>query len=416
MVKKFQIPWASWYSPDEITLEFPDSWDVQFYGVKDFPEISDEKEIKKLLNNPHGTPNLLELAKGKSNAVIVVEDTTRHARPHKILRVMLNQLNEAGISDENITLISALGSHRPMVREDFIKKIGLDVLERINVENHHPFLNLVYLGESKLGTPIHVNKTYYEAELKITIGSVVPHPLAGFGGGAKIILPGVCGLETLKANHSASLKGIGVGLGHITDLRRDIEDVCSRVGLDFSINIVSTVSGDIAGIFPGHYINAHRKAIELFRKMYTTEIPHKIEYDVGFFNTYPEDTELLQSSKALNMFMQNSKMVASRGAVVMLTASTEGRGFHSLEGQTGAAHYINYGDLPIWAFLEKRTPCLYSPNVTKADVYHFYPKSIIFEKNFKVLVEKLEKLIGKENPSAFIFPTSIQLLKNEKSV
>jgi len=201
MVQKFQIPWASWYSPDEITLEFPDSWDVQFYGVKEFPEIDNEEVIKKLLNNPHGTPNLSELAKGKNNAVIVVEDTTRHARPHEILRVVLNQLNEAGISDENITLISALGSHRPMVREDFIKKIGLDVLERINVENHHPFLNLVYIGDSKLGTPIHINKTYYEADLKITIGNVVPHPMAGFGGGAKIILPGVCGLETLKANH-----------------------------------------------------------------------------------------------------------------------------------------------------------------------------------------------------------------------
>ncbi len=413
MVKKFKIPWASWYSPNEITLEFPDSWDVDFYGVKDFPEITDEKEIIKLLNNPHGTANLSELAIGKKNAVIVVEDITRHARPHKIVRVVLNQLNEAGISDENITLIAALGSHRPMVREDFIKKIGLDVLERINVENHHPYLNLVYVGDSKLGTPIHVNKTYFEAELKITIGSVVPHLVAGFGGGAKIILPGICGLETLKANHSASLDVIGVGLGHITDLRRDIEDVCSRVGLDFSINIISTVSGGTAGIFAGHYIDAHRKAIELFRKIYTTEIPSKKKYDVGFFNTYPEDTELLQSSKALNMFLLNSQMIASRGTIVILTASTEGRGFHSLEGQTGAAHYINFGDQAIWTFLGKRRTCLYSPNVTKADVYHFYPKSMIFEKNFKILVEKLEKLIGKKNPSAFIYPTSIQLLKKK---
>ena len=410
MVKKFKIPWASCYSPDEITLEFPDSWDIQLFEAKDFPEITDEKEIKKLLNNPYGTPNLSELAKGKKNAVIVVEDITRHARPHKILRVVLNQLNEAGISDENITLIAALGSHRPMVREDFIKKIGLDILERINVENHHPYLNLVYVGNSKLGTPIHVNKTYYDADLKIAIGSVVPHLVAGFGGGAKIILPGICGLETLKANHSSSLKLIGVGLGHITDLRKDIEDVCSRVGLDFSINIVSTVSGSIAGIFAGHYINAHREAIKLFRKIYTTVIPPNKKYGVGFFNTYPEDTELLQSSKALNMFLLNSKMISSRGVIVILTASTEGRGFHSLEGQTGAAHYINFGDQDIWTFLGKRRTCLYSPNVTKADVYHFYPKSIIFEKDFKNLVKKLEEIVGK-SPSACIFATSIQLIK-----
>ena len=344
MVKKIKIPWALWYNTNELTLEFPDSWDVELFIIKDIPEIKDEKEIQKLLNTPYGTPKLSELARGKKNAVIVIEDITRHAKLNTILRLVLNQLNEEGISDDNIRLISALGSHRPMLRDDFIKKIGLDVLERINAENHHPFLNLVYLGESKLGTPIYVNKTYYEADLKITIGSIVPHQQAGFGGGAKIILPGVSGLETLKANHSRSLNLTEVGLGRITDLRKDIEDVCSRVGLDFSINIVCTVSGGVAGIFAGHYVKAHREAIEMFRKYFTTEIPSNKVYDIGFYNTYPEDTELLQSAKALNMFLLNPKMISSKGAFVILTASTEGRGFHSLEGQIGAPLYENYGD------------------------------------------------------------------------
>ena len=140
----FKVPWASWYEPKDFTLELPDSWDVEILELKDAEALSNEKEIENALNNPFGKPNLSELAKGKRNAVIVVDDISRHTKPEKILRVVIRQLNEAGIDDENITLIVALGAHRPMMREDFIKKIGVDILERLNVENHHPFLNLIY--------------------------------------------------------------------------------------------------------------------------------------------------------------------------------------------------------------------------------------------------------------------------------
>ncbi len=410
MVQTFSIPWASWYEPKELKLEFPDSWDVHFFNLKEVPVINDKKEIEKILDNPFGTSSLYRLAQGKKNAVIVVDDISRHTRTEKVLYVIINKLNEAGINDDNIKLIAAVGAHRPMMRDDFVKKIGLSILERINVENHHPFLNLVHLGESKLGTPIHVNKTYYNADLKITVGGVIPHVLAGFGGGAKMVLPGICGLKTLEANHRAGMRGIGIGLGRVTELRKDIEDVCSLVGLDFSVNIVPTIKGDIAGLFAGHYVDAHRKAIELFKSIYEFKIPPNIKFDVGFFNSYPEDTELSQSIKALNAYLSNPKIVRNKGAVVMLSASTEGRGYHSLSAETGAPLYQNYGNHIIWKTFGKRTAIIFSPNVSKADVYHFFPKSIIFENNFKLLLNKLEEIVGK-SPSACIFPCSIQIPK-----
>jgi nickel-dependent lactate racemase len=410
MVQIFKIPWAAWYEPKEFALEFPDSWEIQIFNVKNIPEIKDKNEIKRILNSPIGTPTISELAMGKKNVVIVVDDISRFSRTEDILTVVLNELNEAGITNDNITLIAALGAHRPMTREDFIKKVGLSVLERINVKNHHPFLNLIYLEESKLKTPIYINKTYYEADLKITIGGVIPHGLAGFGGGAKMVLPGICGIETLEANHRASLRGIGIGLGHITELRKDIEDVCSRVGLDFSINIIPRIDGTIAGICAGHFIDAHREAIKLLRKIYEIELPLKTKFDVVFFNAYPEDTELSQSIKALNMYLLNPKLVAYRGAIVMLSASTEGRGYHSLSGETGAALYKNFEDHILWKTFGKRTILLFSPNVTKADIDHFFPKSIIFKKNFNEIIQKLEEIFGK-SPKACIFPISIQLPK-----
>lgn len=408
MVQIFKIPWASWYEPDELALEFPDSWDVQIFNVENVPEIIDENKIREHLNSPIGTPTIYELAKDKKNAVIVVDDISRHTKAEMILQVVLSELNKAGISDDNITLIAALGGHRPMTRNDFVKKIGLSPLERINVKNHHPFLNLEYLGESNLGTPIYVNKTYYDSDLKITIGGIIPHPLAGFGGGAKIILPGVCGIQTLEANHSASVRGVGVGLGYITELRKDIEDVCSRVGLDFSINIVPKIDGNPAGIFAGHFVEAHREAIKLFRKIYDIMIPPKTKFDVVFFNAYPEDTELSQSSKALNTYLLNPKLVSYRGAIVILSSSTEGRGYHSLNGETGASLYKNPEENIIFSTVGKRIIFFYSPNITQADMFHFYPKSVIFEKNFNGLINKLEEYFG-NHLKACIMPTSIQL-------
>jgi nickel-dependent lactate racemase len=393
-----------------LALEFPDSWDVEMFNPKSIPEIINESEIKRLLNSPIGTTSISELAKNKKNAVIVVDDISRHTKVENIIPIVLNELNKSGIDDNSITIIAALGGHRPMTREDFIKKIGLSVLERVNVVNHHPFFNLYYVGESKLGTPIHINATYYQSDLKIAIGGVIPHPLAGFGGGAKIILPGVCGIETLEANHRASLNGAGVGLGYVTELRKDIEDVCSRVGLDFSINIVPNFNGNPIGLFAGHFTNAHREAINLFKEIYEVDIPNNTKYDVAFFNSYPEDTELSQSSKALNTYLMKPKLVSFRGAVVILSASTEGRGYHSLSGQTGASLYKDPEDNIIFSTLGKRTIFFYSTNISRADLQHFYPKSVIFEKDFHELINKLEKYIG-PSPKACIFPSSIQIPK-----
>jgi nickel-dependent lactate racemase len=410
MVQSFKIPWAAWYGDEDFNLEFPDSWDVKIFDMKDADEIS-QKQIEMAINNPIGTPSLTELAKGKQNAVIIVEDMTRPTQMENILNIIIDQLNSVGIEDENITIIYALGAHRPLNRSDSIKKLGLSIVDRINIENHHPYENLINLGESQIGTPIYVNKTYYEADLKIAIGTVVPHPLAGFGGGAKIILPGICGIQTLEANHRTGVEGTAGGIGFITKLRKDIENVCEKVGLDFSINIVSTMKRGIAGIFAGHFINAHRKAIELAKDVYSTEVPSNLELDIGFFNLYPDDTELYQSSKGLNFIAGSRQFLKKECAIIFLTAASEGRGFHSLLGETGAKMYQNWGESKRFQrFFERVNLGIFSPNVSMADVLHFYPKKTIFRKDFKELITALEEIYGK-TPKVGIIPCSIQMAK-----
>ncbi|HMF32156.1 MAG TPA: lactate racemase domain-containing protein [Candidatus Lokiarchaeia archaeon] len=414
MVQNISIPWGAWYeSEEEKTLEFPDAWDVQVFPMRDAEDITSPEAIETALANPIGTPPLETLAAGKSNAVIVVEDISRPTKCAPICEALLAQLNAAGIPDSHITVIAAVGSHRPMDRRDYLKKIGEEVLDRVNVENHHPYENLVQCGESKLGTPIHVNKTYYEAEVKIAVSTVVPHPLAGFGGGAKIILPGISGIETLAANHQAGVRGIGVGLGFITELRKDIEDVCSRVGLDFSVNIVATSRRGIAGIHAGHYIEAHRKAVEQALQVYHTDIPivkGEDRFDIGFFNAFPEDTEFSQVVyKGLNALAGSKHIFKRKFAAAIMSAASEGRGYHSLQWETGARLYEDSKSNLLYQTLVGKQPFgVFSPNITRTDMLHFLPESAMFHRNFGDLICSLEERIGTILKAA-IFPLSIQL-------
>ena len=120
-------------------------------------------------------------------SVLVADDNTRLTPTDKIIPILLNELNAAGIKDEQVTVIIALGTHRPMRKEEILAKYGQEVVRRVTVKNHNfrdPEL-MVDLGTTPNGTHIKVNREAYEADFKIGIGSIVPHYIPGFAGGAK---------------------------------------------------------------------------------------------------------------------------------------------------------------------------------------------------------------------------------------
>jgi nickel-dependent lactate racemase len=409
MVQEIRIPWAAWREPTHLKLEFPDTWEVNVCKMNgaDVPEL-DEELIRNAILHPIGTERLSVLARGKEKVAIVVDDMTRTTQVSKILPFIFEELTEAGIHDDNIIILLAVGAHRPMNKHDQVLKLGEHIANHYCIENHHPYENLVNLGVSKMGTPIDVNKTYHESDLKIAVGGVIPHPLAGFGGGAKIVLPGVCGIRTLEANHSAGMRGEGAGLGRMTEIRKDIEDIADRVGLDFSVNVVMNEIGDIAGVFSGHFRDAHRQTMEVAKERYSTKLT--LNNQILFMNAFPEDSELNQCLKCLNLLMISpTALLDKKGSMVFLSSSYEGRGYHSLIAETGAKLFSNFGDMVIWrAFVKKRNVFFYSPNISERDLYHFFPKSVKLCKKWDELITELEKFHGK-SPKAAIIPTSIQL-------
>ena len=409
MVKEVKIPWAAWREPKYINLEIPDAWVLSVCRMNgaDTPEMS-ANEIKNAILNPIGTPNLSEIAQGKNSVAIVVDDMTRPTQAAKILPYVFEELDKVGISDDQIKILLAVGAHRPMNKQDTILKLGEEIANKYIVENHHPYENLVHLGESKIGTVIDVNKTYYESDLKIAVGGVIPHLFAGFGGGAKIVLPGVCGIRTLESNHSAAMRGVGTGMGRMTGIREDIEDIADKVGLDFSVNVIMNEIGDIAGVFAGHYRDAHRKTMEVAKEAYKTELSR--DNDILFLNSFPEDSELNQATKGLNILLTAPATLLNRkGTIVLMSSSYEGRGYHSLIAETGARLNVNFGDTVLWrGFVKRRNVIFYSPNISEPDLYHFFPKSVKLIKDWDNVIAELESTHGTA-PKAAIFPTSMQL-------
>ncbi|MHA1263917.1 MAG: nickel-dependent lactate racemase [Candidatus Helarchaeota archaeon] len=402
-----KIPWGAWSDSLDYTLTFPDSWIVELYPIRNAEDISQD-QLRTSLLTPIGTKTISELAKGKDNAVIVIDDMTRLTPSGRIVPLVIKELEKAGISKEAITIIVALGAHRPLTRNDLIKKLGEPIVNSMNIQNHHPYENLVDLGKTANGTPVHVNKTYYQAALKIAISGVIPHPLAGYGGGAKIILPGICGIETLEANHRLGMER-GSGLGYVTKAREDIEETAKMVGLDFSINVILTMRGGIAGVFAGDYIDAHRKAIALGNQVYATQVPPR-GVDIGIFNLYPEDTELNQALKGFNFILASKNFLKRDATIVLTSACTEGRGYHSLLAETGAKLFTNWGDHIVFKAVisRKRRFAFFSPNLNRADIEHLYPKSTLFSSQWEILLKKLVEIHG-DTARVAVFPCSLQI-------
>ena len=308
-MKSIKIPWGCWQRNQSISLTFPKNWKVVTASMADASDVGQD-EIRKAFADPVGSERIRKLAEGKKTAVIAVDDLTRPTQAYRFLPFIVKELNEAGIKDEEIKILLAIGCHRPLMKPDQVKKLGKTMANRFPVYNHHPYENLVDVGKTSRGTALMINRFFMEADVKIGVGFITPHPTAGFGGGGKIVVPGLSGIDTIERNHAPSFAGIiggtGFSEGHDVgrnELRQDMEEGARIAGLDFIVNSVGTSIGKTAGVFTGDPVKAHRAAVELAQKVYLTEAPD--DADIGIFNAFPEDIELHHAQKALNVWRGN---------------------------------------------------------------------------------------------------------------
>jgi nickel-dependent lactate racemase len=347
-----KVPQFCWYGDTELELEFPDSWEVAVPRMagENAPKMSDG-QIRDALRKPIGTPRLAEMARGKNEVCIIFDDLTRPTKADQIIPHVLDELHEGGIKDENIQFIAALGLHGAMKLMDFQKKLGEEIPQKYLVFNHNPYENCTYLGETSRGIPVSVNSEFIACDLKVSIGSIVPHPTAGFGGGGKMILPGVASTESIAANHGKLCTVSETGTlvldswGRVDDnaQRLDMEEIARMAGLDFSINALVNMKRDTIGLFCGDLVEAQREGVKMACQVYATESPG--DADIVVANAYAKANEA-----ALVAGLGNKLLKESGGDLVVIGNIPEGQICHylarSFGKKTGGQLYGAHKKLP----------------------------------------------------------------------
>ena len=311
------------YGRENIEVSLPKENLIGIYSPKDVAAVADVKEeIIRALNNPIGSKSLAEQVKGKEKVVILADDNTRLTPTDKIIPVLLDEMNSAGIRDEQITIIIALGTHRFMTEEEIVEKFGQAVVNRVTIKNHD-FKNpqaLIDLGNTDNGTSIWVNREAYEADFKIGVGSIVPHHIPGFSGGAKIVQPGISGEHTTAETHLLSVRAPRSYLGvQDNPVRRELNMIAQKIGMHTIFNTVLNRHGEVVGAFFGDTVEAFHEGVSLSEKVYAVEIPE--EADIVLSSSHPCDIEFWQAHKTL---YPSDLAVKAGGTIILATPCYEG--------------------------------------------------------------------------------------------
>ncbi|MCL5025623.1 MAG: nickel-dependent lactate racemase [Chloroflexi bacterium] len=360
-----------------LDVRVPDDWQVTWSALPDTPDLT-EAQMRAAFANPIGTPTIEELARGKKTAVIIIDDNGRPTPTYLYAHLILEELNKGGIPDSGITFVAGVGCHRVFSGPDFRQKIGDEAVGRCRTINHSIYENLVHLGHTSRGTPVSVNRDVVEADLRIAAGGIIPHGSAGFGGGGKLILPGVCSMATIDYHHAHN-RGPKCCIGGLEDngFRLDIEEIARMAKLDVIINAVINGKRRVAGLFVGDLVAAHRKGVELARKLYA--VPCATNADAAIISGYPMDREFGESMKALSPGLIGST-VKPDGSILFVSAAVDGVGWHRL----GDRHRFENPD----AINEIRRRvgagrygAVCSPNLSEAEVRMKIPADFPFFKN-----------------------------------
>lgn len=313
------------YGERKLEFEIEDSRLLWRVSPKNLPGAEDEEaEVMRALLHPIGSPTLKELIgapEGKTIAV-VVDDNTRVTPAEKLLKPLLKLLEEYGVDSRQVKVIFALGSHRPMTEEEMIRKIGRECYDRVTTINHEYDNDekLVRLGYTSQNTPVIVNRDFYESDVKICIGNIIPQFIAGWSGGAKIIQPGISGKDTTAQVHLNGSLDWPKRLGNPeNNIRLDMEEIARIAGVDFIINTILNLDNEIRHVVAGDLVAAHRVGVTYAREIYESRISRQAEIVIA--GTYPANKDMWQADKGL---AAASLMVVPGGTVIWCPPCEEG--------------------------------------------------------------------------------------------
>jgi nickel-dependent lactate racemase len=319
MNREIELP----YGHGSRSIEVPEANLAWIEGPKHVPPLVGLADaVRTALRNPIGSPSLAELvARHGTRTVILVDDGTRSTPQELILPVLLDELSSAGVAAADICIMVALGTHRPMSRDELIGRVGAAVFERVEVINLPQGLDdFVDLGVTPLGVPIQVSRRYLESDISIAVGNIIPHMYAGWAGGAKMVQPGVSSALTTAKTHLIAGPRVYEILGEVDNpVRKEMEDIAVGSGLKFIVNVVLNAAGEVVAVLAGDVVQAHRAGVEIARPIYTLQVEEKS--DIVIASSHPADRDLWQGFKPIN---NCGILVKDGGTLILLIPAPEG--------------------------------------------------------------------------------------------
>jgi len=327
---EIRLPWGR----EEIVARLPEGWHLA--GVMEPAALAAaadaQAEVERALQSPIGLPRLAEMARPGLKVALVIDDDSRPTPVRLLLPPVLAELERGGVALEQVTVVPALGVHRPMAEDEVARRIGPEWLARLRWES--PACDdperLAYLGTTSRGTPVYINRTVAGADLVVSIGCIEPHIIASFGGGYKNLFPGVAGRATIAHNHSLncrpeSFNNVGRPIEH-NPMRLDLEEAGKMVTPPvFIVNAVLDSRLEVVRVVAGHPIAAHREGARTSAAIYGVPVPG--EADIVIASSHPMDQDLRQGVKAL---ANTVRALKPGGVMIVVVRAEEGVGVFGL--------------------------------------------------------------------------------------
>ncbi len=313
------------YGRSGLTIDLPEPVDV--IAAPAVPGLPDEAgALRQALRQPIQSAPLAARVKPGDRVVIAHSDITRATPNDRILPILLAELEAAGVRRADITLLNALGTHRPQTPAELRTMLGPAVVENYRCLQHDAYADadLVALGATPFGHPVRVNRHFMEADVRILTGFIEPHFFAGFSGGPKGVLPALAGAESVLTNHGQAMIAHPQATWGVLEgnpIWEEMRAAALAARPDFLLNVTLNAQREITGVFAGDLLAAHAAGCAFVRAQ--AMVPVAAPYDIVITTNsgYPLDQNLYQTVKGLSAA---SRIVRAGGTIIMAAACEDG--------------------------------------------------------------------------------------------
>jgi lactate racemase len=307
------------YGTSQLAVELPPGTLV--VAPEDRRAAPDEvAAIRAALRSPIGGPHLEDAVPSGATVAIAICDGTR-PQPRRPMLSALLEVISARTDLSNVVVLVATGTHRANTVAELEDMLGPEILGSVRVLNHDARdpATLVDLGIMGDGVPVHLNREWVEADVRVTTGFVEPHFFAGFSGGPKLVAPGLAGLETTLALHDArriASPAATWGVLEGNPVHDDVRAIARTTGVHFACDVVLNRRHEVVAAFAGELFAMHRAATAAAREVAMQAVPHRFDVVVTSNAGFPLDQNLYQAVKGMSAAFE----VVQPGGLIVVAA------------------------------------------------------------------------------------------------